>query len=246
VNETKLLTVQAIGASEAVLRVYADAVLYQNTSGGGGYTGHATQRFHQGSRIFAMSLVGPEQALRAIGAGCCNEDPNKRTELEFSAAGMQSVTGKWAGAWNHRTQALTAGCLHMVALPAVTFTQTGEEKPIEHVIIPTDRERETLHRMIYERLLLAYTTPLIPLYGVEAEAGWSWCQTLVPFLMADSKFWCRLRSHPAQIDQSWASAGLLTLREKDLDSIVSEMVKRGRLVIPNKAVAKAVAEAVAA
>lgn len=230
----ELLTVDTKTELRGHVRVWADAVLYNPPAGGGGYANDSyTQRYQSPCTVYAMSLIGSEQALRAIAAGCCQPEPANRTQMEFRALdGGACVKGIWGGEWNTRAQTLTHGAMHMVAMPLVSVAKNVTGKVTEHVIIPPDPSPESLHRAVYERLLFAYSTPLIPLDGIEADDGMLWCKTLVPFILRDNNYWTKLRGHPNQANDAWDGAGLLRLNDKQLDAIVCEMIKKRKLVIP--------------
>lgn len=217
-----LLNVASKGQS--VLNVRGDALLYRRGD------------YHNDSRIYAMSLVGNEQAIRAIASSCCLPAA-ERCELTFASPGVsgRSITGVWHGGWWCRAHLLTRGVLHLVSISPPSKGKDLEDQAIEHLVMPTPGM--TINESIYERLLAEYTTPLLPL-GKPGQPEWEariarqWMETITAEIIDDHAAWEPLRTHPAQEDQTWAGSGLLKMSEKSLDRLVSQLVRQRVLEIP--------------
>jgi hypothetical protein len=238
-----LLHVETASENRSRVTCYADSVLYLpgQGSGSGGYT----SRYSEPAAVYAMSIIGPEQTLRAIAAGCAFAQKHERTLLEFRGPSGKVVRAKWGWSWSCRATRLAGSTMHMVAMPELTVADDLSGKEVEHVIIPKGKDgqpatREDLEAAIYNRLLLCYSTPLLPL-GIpgqppaEAEAARAWCRLLVEQIITDSAAWKPLRLHPEQHDRTWEHAGVLRIRPEALDKLVSGMVARRLLKIPEAA-----------
>lgn len=248
---TSLLTVTTEGSdsvrgSVASVRVYADAVLiddpmlaYHRKRQGNYYT----PRYRAPGTLYGMSIVGPEQSVRAIAAGCAQEKDFERPMLKFTGPGGEELRARWGSTWDPRARVLCSGVMHLVALPAFSITRDLQTDNVgTHVIIPKGNDGkppavEDVYRAVYRRLLLAYTTPLCPIDlpgqpEAEAEIGEDWAMALGSRLVNDDDFWRPLESHADQPYEGWKGAGLLTLAEVQLDEIVGEFVRSGQLVIP--------------
>lgn len=241
---TTLLTVETVTDGRSKVRAYADAILYlpPQSARHGGYS---TARYTLPSRVFAMSLIGPEQSIRAIGAGCSVQPEYQRTEIEFRGTN-KVIKGRWAWRWGCRAVRLAGSMLHMVAMPEVTIAQDVSGKEPQHVIIaePATPGAATteldLSRAVYQRLMLCYSTPLIPLDlpgqpEHERAAAQTWCRVLVEQVMADTSLWQQLRSHPDQTDKTWEHAGVLTMSQNHLDDLVGELMRKRMIKIPEAA-----------
>lgn len=232
----KLLTVttmEPVGLSipHAMVRVYADAILYADCESTGGYTA----RYNQPDPIYAMSIIGPEQAIRAIGAGCCNKETYRRMRLSVVGDGGRSVVGRWQGPWFTRAVMLTRGAMHMVAMPEVAGSKLASTS--DHVIIATTQTKDELRRELYRRLCLCYSTPLIHLdHGDDEErkVAETWMRRLTDTIMQDGTKWARLKTHPDQTDRAWSMAGRLSLTQETLDDMVSRLVRNGSLPFPRR------------
>lgn len=243
-----MLEVETISDGRSRVRVHADAVLYyepprHNSLSRYGSYSSATEPARD---IYAMSLIGPEQAIRAIAAGSSLEFKHQRTKLAFRGKNA-TVKGIWEGAWWCRAVRLTEGVVHLVAIPKVTTaTDIAGEKERNHVIIPPVAGIDALKRAVYHRLMQCYTTPLMPIDlpgqpESEANAAKVWIDAIWDkvnekpphgYMVAPYR---PLSSHPDQPDRQWAHAGLLSLSQEALDSIVSNLVEQRRLPIPDVA-----------
>lgn len=234
-----LLIVETKTDGRARVQVHADAVLLADAGNYGGYgTGGYTPRALTPTQIFAMSLIGSEQAIRSIASGCALAEPSNRTTLEFTGNG-RVLSGTWAPAWNHQSQTLASGAMHMVAMPAVTIARDIAGQKSQHVIIPPGPGLHEQKLAIYRRLLLCYTTPIIPIEIAaqpddEKAAAMVWVDELCTAIMEDRRDWKPLHGHPDQTDRSWQDAGLLTISQQRLDGLVSELVSKGHLPIPRR------------
>lgn len=225
----KMLTLTTNTEGRGKVLAHCDAVLYHDPEGY--YRTGGTPRFRAPRSIYAMSIIGPEQTIRAIAAGCALEEVHQRTELVFEGESGLRVSGRWAPAWGCQAKVLTHGIMHMVAMP--TQTHEGAERQ-NQVIIPPDGDTD---RAIYQRLLTSFTTPLIPLglpgQGIEEiAAAREWCSTITGLIQSKTDYWHPLDGHRDQDDTTWAGAGLLRITEIELDELVSGLVQRKRLTIP--------------
>lgn len=218
-----LLHVESRGQS--VVTVRGDALLYRSG-----------RHYGDGNEIFAMSLVGNEQAIRAIATSCCLPQ-SERCEMTFTSPGStgRSVKGTWSGGWWCTAHLLTRGVLHLVAISPPQIGKDLEQKEAQHLIMPSPGM--SIARSIYDRLLAEYTTPLLPLGkpgqpAWEAQAAEQWMEAISAEIMDDDSAWETLRLHPAQEDQTWAGSGLLKISEKSLDKLITQMVRRRMLTIP--------------
>jgi hypothetical protein len=184
-----------------------------------------------------MSLIGPEQAIRAVASGSALEHLHERTTLKFRGHTGDEISGRWALDWTPRAQMVTDGAMHLIALPKVTVARevVGEMK--EHVIIP---ENGDLARALYRRLLLSYSTPLIPLEVPgqpthEHAASFEWLAVLTATILEDERYWTPLESHPDQPDKTWRGAGVLRMENNELDGLVKALIETRRLTIPEVA-----------
>lgn len=193
--------------------VFADAVMYRLDSRS------------QEATILGLSMIGQEQALRAIAAGCADK---VRTPLEITGPSGRVVVGCWGWKWKCEALELLPGAVHMVAI--------AEDNPKEHerLIVPPENSDESLKAAMYDVLLSRYDTPLIPAgrpgqSPEEAKLGEIWRDRVTTVVAA--KYWRPLLPHPEQPDHSWQNAGVLTLQQATLDQIVSRMVKARQLPI---------------
>jgi hypothetical protein len=225
-------TVEGAGESRrrSSIRVYADALLFATER-----TSYGTPRWRAPGRIYGMSLIGPEQSIRAIAAGCSLEKFYERTELSFVGTSGR-LNGRWSPRWHCEARMLTHGVMHMVALPAVSITKdvASDNGQVEHVIVPTHGDVE---QAIYERLLIAYTTPLIPVglpcqSDEEIAASERWRFVITSAIRSNTTWWQDLDSHEDQSDTTWGGAGLLKINEGELDKLVSTLVADRNLQIP--------------
>lgn len=227
-----MLTIDTVGAGRSHVRVHSDAVLIESV-GPDSYT----PRYQTATSIRAMSIIGPEQSIRAIAAGCALSNAYSRTELRIAGA-TRVVNGKWAGPWICRAQALARGVMHLVAIPTVSTLKELAEETLTQVCIGTDAT--DLRRVLYQRLLLCFPTPLIPLGmpgqpASETAAGELWCQRLTGHIMADRSLWTPLVGHPDQKNKAWAHAGVLHATVAALDGAVCAMVQAGQIRVPEAA-----------
>lgn len=220
-----LLRVTASGAGHAHVKVWANAVAFVNP-------GHYQDR-HQ---IMAMSLIGPEQAIRAIAAGCALEHDYTRVILSFEA-NKRVITGRWDWSWpSVKALLLAPGALHLVAIGG-SFTAKGS-KQAEHLVVPQDNTDESLTAAIYDALLANYSTPLIPCDrtgqpAFERLSGKLWRKWIVDAVTRDSSCWTPCIPHPEQVDLSWVRSGVLSMSQARLDEIVGGLVRSRRLTIPS-------------
>lgn len=231
---TERLLRVATGSGSQV-QVWADAVLYEPAAQYG-YRYRYTPRITQPGRIFAMSIIGPEQAIRAVAAGCALEHLHERTSLKFRGHTGDEISARWGPSWSCRAQQITQGAMHMVAMPKVTVAKDVVGETDEHLIIPSG----DLGRAVYDRLLLAYSTPLLPLDMPgqpphERMAAHEWCAVITAAILQDETYWTELQSHPDQPDKTWRGAGLLRMTNEELDGLVSELVRCRHLTIPEAA-----------
>lgn len=210
------------------VRVHADAVLFTRPDYG------------RVMEVHAMSLLGGEQSIRAIGAGCSAEHDAQRCTLDFYS-GETVLNGRWVGRWNHQSIRLTTGVMHMVAMPAVSATMdvAAEGTMSGHVVIAPSAEQ--LRREIYRRLLLAYSTPLLPIEmpgqsDEERRHAEIWAVRVVDAVMnLGAPTWRPLTLHPDSLDRTWEHAGVLSIGPEKLDKIVADLVKFGSINIPEAA-----------
>lgn len=228
-----LLTIDTVGGDRrSHVRVHSDAVLIE-AIGSDGYT----PRYQSTANIRAMSIIGPEQSIRAIAAGCALDNAYARVELRI-AGPNRIINAKWAGPWSCRAQALARGVMHMVAIPTVSSLKELAEETLTQVCIGTDDA--DLRRVLYQRLLLCFPTPLIPLGmpgqpGAETAAAHLWCRHITNHIIGDRALWTPLVGHPDQTDTAWRWAGVLHASVADIDSAVCAMVQSGQLRIPEAA-----------
>ena len=232
-DERRLLAVSTGSGSQ--VHLWGDAVLYEPPVQYGHRYSY-TPRITQPGRIFAMSIVGPEQAIRAIAAGCALEHLHERTTLRFRGHTGDEISARWGPGWSCRAQQITQGAMHLVAMPKVTVAKDVVGEVDEHLIIPNG----DLGRALYERLLLAYSTPLLPLDMPgqpphERAASYEWCAVITAAILQDETCWTELQSHPDQPDKTWHGAGLLRMPNEELDGLVGALVRSRHLTIPEKA-----------
>lgn len=242
--------------AKAKVRVHADAVLF---CPGGAYRGRpdvTTSRYITDSEIYAFSIIGPEQAVRAVASECVASNRWSRGTLRFVGPGGAQVTGKWGPGWSCQARTVCPGVMHMVACPPVSARLKPKEKHESNddisslVIAPPSGDRPAtdadLGRAVYERLLLLFSTPLMPI-GVlgqppaEAEASLVWSRLLSAEIMREEGLWTPLVGHPEQTDTRWSQAGVLHITETQLDAMVTAMVEHKRLPFPVEAPVAAVA-----
>jgi hypothetical protein len=221
---------------------YADAVLYKPQEA----YGHPD--YHKAVGIYAFSIIGPEQAIRAI-QSASSLKPNERRPITFTGPDGRGkrVFGSYRGDWRARAQTLASGLMHMVAMPTVNLATAVEERGEdgqpkqkaalrpEHVVMPSGKRPIT--EDVYLRLMAAYTTPLLPLHQLgqtEAEQASAahWCGEIAAAVMDNLNWWQPLWSHPDQRDRTWAGSGLLRITNDELDDLVSRMVRRRVIAIP--------------
>ena len=234
-SDQRLLSVMTGEGGGSHLQLWADAVLYSPAVQYGRSYDFAP-RITEPGRIFAMSIVGPEQAVRAVQSGCAQEKIYDRPILRFRGHTGHEIKGRWAGGWNCRAHHLTDGAMHMVAIPKVTVAREIVGEEVEHLIIPEN----DLARAVYERLMLAFSTPILPLSlpgqpTFEREASYEWCAVVTAAILEDEMYWKPLRIHPDQPDQTWTDAGILRMTDKTLDRLISALIKARRLTIPEAA-----------
>lgn len=211
--------------------VHADAILYEPHQ-----FGSYTSRYTMPGALYAISMIGPEQAVRAVAAGCAL-DTHQRIRLNVIGPVGHSVVVRWADRWRCRAVRLTGSTMHLVALPEVTVAGVVEDS--QHHIIIAEGDNPTindLQRAIYERLTLMYETPLIPLDQPgqspnERRMAEAWCSILTEKIMASRSF-VRLKGHREQTNTSWSMAGRLNLGQGTLDAMVSNLVRSGGLPFP--------------
>lgn len=196
------------------VRCHAEAVLYEY--------GNDHNKLH------ALSLIGPEQAVRAIAAGCCSREEKDRATLELRGP-HTTVRAKFVGKWRPMAKKVGQSYLHLVALP--------EDSPA--VIPENNTSFASLYKAIYAALLKRYTTPLIP-FGItgqssaEVECARKWCSVICAEIVSNTNHWGTLRGHPDQGFSDtipWANAGLLKITQENLDALVSKLVRTKKLDI---------------
>jgi hypothetical protein len=229
----KPLTVLTEGEGKAHVRAYADAVLFRNNP--------SNVNMHE---ILGMSVIGPEQSIRAIAAGCALKDPKRRVTLRFmDENGKRIVSGRWPWRWNVlQSMQLVEGAMHMVALADAFYESIGPKNAqivqSHRVIVPPENTAASLEREIYRTLLAHYTTPLIPVEGDaqpawEDKAGRAWRKAVVAEILSPANdLWTRLLPHPDQTYKGWELAGVLTLTDPKLDKLVSDLLRTRRITIP--------------
>lgn len=224
-----LLDVTILAENVARVSVFADDVLYRDQG--------------DGSRIYAMSLIGQEQSIRVI-SGAIISAMNESTVqpvVVFSGPNT-TVRGRWSIGWYARTAVLAEPgqprAVHLVATPPdnVRSIATRDENAPQ-VIIAREPTTLALEEAIYRKLMLAYTTPIIPVDApgqptAESEAGRAWRKEIVAEILRSH--WIKLRTHPDQHGSKWGYAGLLNLTQAHLDALVSNLVRRKRLTIPSR------------
>lgn len=195
---------------------YASAVLYE-------------KGYYSGGNILAMSLIGPEQVMRAVAAACANPRVHERPVISFRGE-RRVVQGKWDGKWTAKSQVLSPGAMHMVAMPewSKSDTMTSSHR---HVIIPQAPTTGSLFDAVYDRLMTAYTTPLVPRMQ---HGGLEWRDVIVREIVRDSRRWRQLLTHPEQTDTAWSKCGVLTLTDLDLDRLTTGLVKNGTITVPER------------
>lgn len=226
-----LLKVETIGDKRAAVRVYSDALMFRK----------AAAAYDDGPAIhelMGMSIIGPEQSIRAIAAGCALVQG--RTPLAFIGE-RRTLQAMWAWKWNASAVQLAPGAMHLVAIAQTKDIMNTAKEPkkigCEFVVIPPEPTPEALERHIYDLLLTHFSTPLIPA-GRPGQPEWEkivgrvWRKWVVSTILRDPSQWTELLPHPEQPDKRWFRAGILTMRDEDLDKLVSGLVQRGRLIIP--------------
>jgi hypothetical protein len=234
-NERHLLKVNT-GRERSSIQIMADAVLYDpptTSSYSGGY--YSVPRNTDPASIYAMSLVGPEQAVRGVMSGCIMEKLYERVVIRFTGHTGDTFVGRWRpDTWNARGQLLGNGLMHAVCLPEEPKPRRADGAESVHLVLPNGHIEDT----VYRTLMTAYSTPMIPLDlpgqpPAERDAGRGWRDAIASVVMSqESNYWQPLCSHPDQPDRRWDGAGLLRMTENQLDLLVSDMLKFGSIAIP--------------
>ena len=216
------------GYRRSNVKLFADAVAYVPER----YGGDCFQ-------IMAMSIIGPEQAIRAVGAGCALDNLYQRTLISFRGDD-RIIRGRWAWGWkNVEAKLITPGAMHLV-VTATSMKEAKGEGPESIFVMPDGEKDEDLYRAIYGVLEAKFSTPLIPcdLIGQPPEekaAGEEWRKWICQKIVTDEDCWQPAMSHPAQPNRCWARAGILTMTDEILDGIVAKLVRSGRISIPQLA-----------
>lgn len=208
--------------------------------------GIATDTGSDWGHLFAMSVTGPEEAIRAIHAGCAMRDREGKPGciVDILGAGYALRCLKWAGDFDCRVLRLKDGPIHMVAWSNQLKIPTSNGMKIYRVVYPETNSIAHRDAAIYAALQQHYTTPLIP-SGVtgqppeEAAIGALWRDRICAAVAADQSYWYPLRRHPGAdnlgLPNHWAGCGVLKIEQPELDKIVCNMVKCGLIKIPAKA-----------
>lgn len=224
------------------VQFYCDAVMFRRQR-------HNSDTYE----VLGMSVMAPEQALKALQAQCATPKEEDRTTLYFEGKDESGksvgIQAKWTWPWRSiQTTELLRDAWHMVAIAdhrlqrekdiGIAVKGDGQGKIVhdEHVIVPPEPTVQSTREAIYQRLLDYYSAPLIPV-GREGQPDWEraaaiqWRDALTTEIIG-SKHWTRLTPHPAQKYAGWTCAGVLSLTDADLDSMVSRLLKDRRLRVP--------------
>lgn len=195
--------------------------------------------------LMAMSLIGPEEAVRSIAAGCrvTPGEGVERTVLGImNPDGSGFITAKWMGDWQSSARVLSKGALHLAAHATSVCDDKGKQrKPVQRIIYPGAIDQVSLYAALYQTCLLHYTTPLIPpgrpgQPKSEAEIGRQWQLAVGRALSMDADLVTMLQPHPGAkelgLTDHWPNACVLSAQEEQLDELVRSMVRRGRITIP--------------
>lgn len=227
------LRVQTDGMGKASLELYADAIMFRTSPKGGDIYD-----------LLGMSIIAPEQAIRAVAAGCALEDPEKRTIITFTSSRGRQVRCRWAWSWRVlQALQLMQGSMHMVAVAdrhgIIEQLKGRVEKVVGYqtLVIPPGQTEADLEAAVYD-VLLQYSTPLIPCDRPgqpewEQRAGLVWRREVVAGVLENPSMWARVMPHPEQPDRRWSMAGVLTITDASLDAVVSRLVRNGHIKIPN-------------
>lgn len=167
---------------------------------------------HYMARPLAMSVVGSEQAVRAIRAACCLGD-DRRPCLEIGGLSLQ-----WTGKSKVSTCLLAPGVTHMIVV-----NQRDQDDPDGERVVFT--HGQDFAECFYRALLTHRSTPIMPIDSqdpVERELVKTWIRRLVPMIRKNPQYW-RAAKTPAGVDGTWAG-GLLRIKSSDLDQIASTLV----------------------
>lgn len=244
----QLMMVEILRGGRASVSAYADAMAYHDSYASVRRVHDAEDRFGAAS-LYAMSIVGNEQAVRAIASACSLEKESQRPSLRFSVNGMESITVQWCGRWSCTAQNLGKSTLHLVAVPPFDShgiagkgdKDTGDTEQT-HLVMPTigtAGKDGDLERQIYRRLLTCFDTPLLPIDipgqpDVEREAAAQWAIIVAKTIMEDTELWRPLRLHPSQPNRDWENSGLLMISPKRLDGLIGQLVSQGVLDFPGR------------
>lgn len=192
------------------------------------------------AHVFAMSLAGPEEALRCVQAGCVmvNKEGQRGCKLDIVGGGYTLRNAVWGGVWDSKAVRLKDGPMHLLAWCTSFQPQKGQRYP---VVYPASNDETDIATAIYTTLLNHHTTPLIPT-GVpgqpeeEALVGEEWRSIVCAEIMHNRNWWQPLMPHPGQqgldLPCDWWGAGLLRIEQVELDSLVSRLVRARHLKIP--------------
>lgn len=224
--------IEAITQDHSRVRVWCDAVLYEGVPRG--VSRYASN--HQ-EKIYAMSLVGQEQAVQAVIAGCAIDQMGQRTKLAFNGP-RATISGVWAPRLRVHGCVLAPHIVHAVVVPKLDLKNAGDDAVREQVVVPTPGE--DIKAAIYRTIQQTHSTPLIPteVHGQpawEAAAGAAWRDRIAAEIIREHETWTPLHLHPDLTDQTWANAGLLSTSNAVIDELVTRLVREGELVIPEAA-----------
>lgn len=222
------LTVTTEGEGKASLALYADAIMVRPPPYGDVFD------------LLGMSIIGPEQAIRAVAAGCAINDKDRRVVLRFQSGRGRIIRARWSWAWRVvQAVELVEGAMHMVAI-AEESPLSRKERVIGHetLIIPPGDGDEDLESAIYDVLMEKYSTPIIPCdrpgqADWEQRAGLAWRKGITHAIVSDTDLWRPVLPHPEQPDRRWLRAAVLRLTDAALDTVISKLVKRKAITIPN-------------
>lgn len=231
-----LLNVRAritLGKRQTTVNLHATDVLVTESNARG------LTRYGEYSMIYAMSLIGSEQAIRAIAAASSDERTYNRAELVMTPhnAPYPVITARWGHSkWDARSVSIGHGYYHTVAIPRLTGVaaiagEESEQVSSASLVVPEkgDEGLETRTDLaIYRRLLLLYSTPLMPIDScdpVERALARQWVRPICRAVRASVDNWQPLTTHPVITSSAWEGAGILSISESQLDKIVQTLVR---------------------
>jgi hypothetical protein len=186
--------------------------------------------------VYAMSILGPEQAVRAFAAGCSAEHEHSRHRILFRGKDAE-YTGVWQGRWRPSARQVAGTHLHLVSLHS-------DEEPDEYIKHPTycvfaecGDSDAAIAEALYNRLIASYSTPLLPIGAPgqsddEREAAETWRRVITSQIMADPALFVNALPHPEQLYEKWTRAGVLKISQETLDAMVKKLTQNGSLPFP--------------